>query len=303
MNPESAACSGLYVALATPFQGDGSLDVDGFRRLVRHVVAGGADALIPLGTSGESATIDERERDVVIAACLEEAGGKPVFVGTGHNATDKAAAWTRRAQDLGAAGALVVTPYYNKPTPRGIVEHFQAVADSAPSLPVIVYNVPGRTGSNLDLSTLFELFEMPQVVAVKESSGDLRQIAEIARSLPAGKRLLSGDDPLALPSIAVGATGLVTVLGNVLPAQMRELVHTAMDSDMEQARELHQMLLPVMDAILMESNPIPLKAALRILGLCDDHLRLPLTPASPDTVAALEESLAGIPQPTAQVSR
>lgn len=303
MNPENTACSGLYVALATPFQGDGSIDVDGFRRLVRHVAAGGADALVPLGTSGESATIDDRERDVIISACLEEAQDKPVFVGTGHNATARAAAWTRRAQELGAAGALVVTPYYNKPTRRGIVEHYRAVADSAPSLPLIAYNVPGRTGSNLDLQTLLELFELPQVVAVKESGGDLRQIAEIARSLPTDKRLLSGDDPLALPSIAVGATGLVSVLGNVLPGHMRELVHAALDSDLEQARELHQLLLPAMDAILMESNPIPLKAALRILGLCDDHLRLPLTPASPNTVAALERSLAGIPQPTAQVSR
>lgn len=303
MNPESTACSGLYVALATPFQGDGSIDVDGVRRLVRHVVAGGADALVPLGTSGESATIDDQERDVVITACLEEAQGRPVFVGTGHNATGRAAAWTRRAQELGASGALVVTPYYNKPTRRGLVEHYRAVAEAAPSLPLIVYNVPGRTGSNLDLSTLLELFELPQVVAIKESSGDLRQISEIARSLPAGKRLLSGDDPLALPSIAVGATGLVSVLGNVLPAQMRELVDAAIDSDLERARKLHQLLLPVMGAILMESNPIPLKAALRILGLCDDHLRLPLTPASPDTVVALEESLARIPQPTAQVSR
>ena len=303
MNPESTACSGLYVALATPFQGDGSIDVDGVRRLVRHVVAGGADALVPLGTSGESATIDDQERDVVITACLEEAQGRPVFVGTGHNATGRAAAWPRRAQELGASGALVVTPYYNKPTRRGLVEHYRAVAEAAPSLPLIVYNVPGRTGSNLDLSTLLELFELPQVVAIKESSGDLRQISEIARSLPAGKRLLSGDDPLALPSIAVGATGLVSVLGNVLPAQMRELVDAAIDSDLERARKLHLLLLPVMGAILMESNPIPLKAALRILGLCDDHLRLPLTPASPDTVVALEESLARIPQPTAQVSR
>jgi len=300
MEREDRKWTGLYVALATPFHGDGRVDLDGFRGLVRHVVLGGADVLVPLGTSGESATIDDGERDAIIVACLEEARGQAVCVGTGHNATAKAATWTRRAQQLGAHGALVVTPYYNRPTPGGIVAHYRAIADAAPSLPIVVYNVPGRTASNLTPATLNELFEIPQVLAVKESSGDLRQIAEIARMLPAGKRLLSGDDPLALPSIAVGACGLVSVLGNVLPGPMRELVAAALDGDMERARELNTTLLPVMNALLLESNPIPLKTALRLRGICGDHLRLPLTPASPVTVEALERALARVPERAVQ---
>ena len=290
--------AGLYVALATPFQPDGSIDIDSFRRLVNHVVTGGADALIPLGTSGESATVNDRERDEIISACLEEAGGRPVFVGTGHNATSQAAAWTQRAHQLGANGALVVTPYYNKPTSNGILAHYQAVTDAAPGLPLIVYNVPGPTGCNIDLETLLKLFELPDVVAVKESSGDLRQIAEIARCIPDGRSLLAGDDPLALPSIAVGACGLVSVLGNVFPAPMHELVHAALRGDAERAREMHTALLPAMKAIMMESNPIPLKSALQMLGLCGDQLRLPLTPASPNTIRSLEQAMAQVPEPT-----
>jgi 4-hydroxy-tetrahydrodipicolinate synthase len=283
--------SGLSVALATPFTQTFDLDLPAFRRLVRHVVAGGAEHLVVLGSTGEAATLAEAERDALIAACLEEAGTATVVVGTGSNATRQAAAWTRRAQELGAKGALVVTPYYNKPTPDGLVAHYREVTQAAPGLPVIIYNVPGRTGLNLAPATLARLWENPQLVAVKESSGNLAQIGEIARTLPAGKTLLSGDDALALAAIAVGASGLVSVIGNVLPAETRRLVDLALAGRRLEAMALHHALLPFMDALFLESNPIPAKAALALKGICGDTLRLPLVAAGPATRARLAELL------------
>lgn len=283
--------AGLAVALATPFTADGAVDLPAFRKLVRQVVAGGVDTLVPLGSTGEAATILDTERDALITACLEAAGGRPVIVGTGHNATRQAAALTQRAQALGAQGALVVVPYYNKPTPDGVVAHFQAVAEAAPGFPLIAYNVPGRTGLNLTPATLTRLWQNPQVVAVKESSGNLAQIAEIARTLPVGKTLLCGDDNLALAAMAVGATGLISVLGNVLPRETAALVAAARQGNAGEALRLHQQLLPLMDALFLESNPIPLKAALKLLGLCGDGLRLPLVAASAATRTRVAEAL------------
>jgi 4-hydroxy-tetrahydrodipicolinate synthase len=283
--------SGLSVALATPFTPAGEVDLPAFRRLVRHVVAGGVDVLVPLGSTGEAATILDAERDALVAACLEESGGRPVVVGTGHNATRQAAIWTRRAQGLGAAGALVVTPYYNKPTPSGLVAHYAAVAEAAPGLPLVVYNVPGRTGLNVTPAALARLWENPQVVAVKESSGNLAQIGEIARGLPPGKQLLSGDDNLALAAIAVGAAGLVSVLANLLPGETAAMVAAARQGNRTEALRLHQQLLPLMDALFLESNPIPLKAGLKLLGLGEDLVRLPLVPADTTTRKRLAEAL------------
>jgi 4-hydroxy-tetrahydrodipicolinate synthase len=283
--------SGLAVALATPFQASGEVDVAAFRRLVRHVVAGGVDVLIPLGSTGEAATLEESERDLVITTCLEEAGGRPVVAGTGSNATRQAAAWTKRAQALGAQGALVVTPYYNKPTIAGLAAHYAAIAEAAPGLPLVVYNVPGRTGQNLTPAMLSKLWENPALVAVKESSGNLAQIGEIARTLPPGKTLLSGDDGLGLPSIALGASGLVSVLGNLLPAETKAMVAAALAGDLGTARSIHQRLLPLIDALFLESNPGPLKAALKMLGLAEDALRLPLVSAEPGTRARLAAAL------------
>ena len=283
--------AGLSVALATPFTPDFAVDFPAFRRVVRHVVAGGADNLVVLGSTGEAATILEAERDALISACLEEAGACPVIAGTGSNATAQAAAWTRRAQELGAHGALVVTPYYNKPTPGGLVAHYRAVTDAAPGLPVIIYNVPGRTGLNVLPATLALLWENPQLVAVKESSGNLAQIGEIARTLPPGKTLLSGDDNLALASIAVGASGLVSVLGNVVPGETKRMVDLALAGERGAAIALHQALLPLMDALFLESNPIPTKAALALKGICGDTLRLPLEAAGAATRARLAELL------------
>jgi 4-hydroxy-tetrahydrodipicolinate synthase len=287
--------SGLTVALATPFQKNHELDLPAFRRVVRHVVDGGADHVVVLGSTGEAATVLDSERDALITACLEEAraGARParVIVGTGHNATRQAAAWTRRARDLGADGALVVTPYYNKPMPAGIVAHFAAVAEAAPGLPLIAYNVPGRTGLNLAPKSLEKLWQNEAVVALKESSGNLAQIGEIARCLPPGKQLLAGDDNFAMATIALGGVGLVSVIGNVLPRETTELVAASRRGDVAAARAMHHRLLPMMDALFLESNPIPTKAALAILGLCENVVRLPLTPAEESTQQKLSELL------------
>jgi 4-hydroxy-tetrahydrodipicolinate synthase len=292
MSQTSADFSGLSVALATPFTSAGELDMKAFRALVRHVAGGGADVLVVLGSTGEAATIAENERDPLIAATLEEAGGKKVVAGTGHNSTRQTVAWTKRAQELGAHGALIVTPFYNKPTPQGLVAHFRAAAEAAPGLPFIVYNVPGRTGLNLTPAALQLLWENEQVVAVKESSGNVAQIGEIARALPAGKTLLSGDDNLALASLAVGAEGLVSVLGNMVPKETKQLVEAAKAGRRDEAIQLNNRLLPLIDALFLESNPIPLKAGLQIMGLGGDFVRLPLVPASEATRARLKDALA-----------
>ncbi|MDX9958777.1 MAG: 4-hydroxy-tetrahydrodipicolinate synthase [Spirochaetia bacterium] len=298
--------SGLGVALATPFiKGNGrygaeSIDLPAFRSLVRRVLDGGTDFLVVLGSTGEAATITDTERDQLITAALQEAGDAPVVVGTGHNSTAAAVALAARAAALGAQALLVVTPYYNKPQPEGLLAHFRAVAEAAPGLPIIAYNVPGRTGLNMVPSTLAKLWDIPQVVAVKESSGNLAQIGEIARTLPQGKLLLAGDDALALPAIAVGASGLVSVIGNILPKETAALVHAALAGDILTARAIHVRLLPVMDALFLESNPVPLKAALELDGLCQGAVRLPLVPACEATRTTLARLLApfGIPAPT-----
>jgi 4-hydroxy-tetrahydrodipicolinate synthase len=291
-NQTSADFSGLSVALATPFTASGDVDMKSFRALVKHVAEGGADVLVVLGSTGEAATITENERDPLIAATLEEARGKKVVAGTGHNSTRQTVAWTKRAQELGAHGALIVTPFYNKPTPQGLVAHFRAAADAAPGLPFIVYNVPGRTGLNLTPAALQLLWQNEQVVAVKESSGNVAQISEVARTLPGGKTLLSGDDNLALASIAVGAEGLVSVLGNMIPKETKQLVDAARAGRRDEAVRLNNRLLPLIDALFVESNPIPLKAGLQMMGLGGDFVRLPLVPASEATRARLKEALA-----------
>jgi len=282
---------GLGVALATPFTDRGALDLPAFRRLVRHVVEGGADMLLPLGSTGEAATLVEAERDALIEACLQESRGRLVVVGTGHNATARAAEWTRRAQQLGAHGALIVSPYYNRPMPAGLVAHYRACADAAPGLPLVAYNVPARTGQNLAPAVLARLWDIDSVVAIKESSGQLAQIAQILAELPSGRCLLAGDDGLAVASVAAGATGLVSVLGNVLPREAKALVDAALAGRAGEAAAWQRRLGPLMEALFAESSPIPVKAALALLGICGDDLRLPLTKAELGTRERLMAAL------------
>ena len=293
---DATRLNGLGIALATPFlppgpgsPGAGGIDFPAWRKLVRHVVKGGVDFLVVLGSTGEAATVLPDERDELIRTAKEECGGIPVVVGTGHNSTVSAAEMAAGAARLGADGLLVVTPYYNKPQPAGLEAHYRFVAAAAPELPIILYNVPGRTGLNLLPKDLPRLWAIPQVVGLKESSGNLAQIGEIARTLPKDKVLLSGDDALALPAIAVGATGLISVAGNLLPAETKALVDAAVAGRRAEAIAIHQRLLPIMDALFLESNPVPLKAALALAGICGADPRLPLFPASEATRARLLE--------------
>ena len=291
---------GLGVALATPFKsasagdyGAGAVDMDAFRALVSRMVSGGVDFLVVLGSTGEAATVVDGERDALVAAAREEARGLPVIVGAGHNSTAQAAALAARSKASGADGILVVTPYYNKPQSAGLEAHYRAIAAAAPGLPIIVYNVPGRTGLNLLPKDLSRLWAIPEVVAVKESSGNLAQIGEILRTIPEGKQLFSGDDALALSAISLGASGLISVLGNLLPKEAKALVEAGLAGRRDEARALQARLLPMMDALFLESNPAPLKAALSQAGYCSDAVRLPLAPATEATRARLAELLPG----------
>ena len=271
---------GLGVALATPFAADGRIDSDALVRLVRHVTSGGPDFVVALGSTGEAATLDEAERDLVITTVREHAGTVPVVVGAGSSSTAQAAAWAKRARSLGAHGTLVVVPPYVKPSQAGLLAHFHAVASASPDLPLILYNVPSRAATNLLPATVQQLWSVPNIVAIKESSGDLQQIARIAADLPPGRTLLAGDDALALASIAIGADGLISVAGNAVPDAMRELVAAARAGAVHKARRLHTTLLPLFDALFVEPNPIPVKAALAWLRIAGPMLRLPLQPAA-----------------------
>ena len=289
---DELSMTGLWVALATPFDDDGGLDLESLAALVARTARGGAHGLVALGSTGEAAALELDERDRVIETCLASAAGIPVIVGTGSNSTRVAVDQTRRAMALGADGALVVTPYYNKPNPDGMAAHFATIADMVPDFPLVIYNVPGRTGQNLDPAVLGRLWQIPAAVAIKESSGDVTQIDRMVRDLPEGKIVLAGDDDLALPAIAVGAKGLVSVTGNLLPAALRRLVDAARAGRLDEARQVHATLSPLIEALFVESNPVPLKAALSILGLASDTVRPPLARASSETRLRLARLLA-----------
>lgn len=316
---------GLGVAIATPFDEAFNVDYAGFERLLDFLCgrdfeasvgeyahcafpdeatrgrfrtfwereSGGTDFVVVLGSTGEGATVEPEERRELIRRAVARGLGIPVVVGTGSNSTKAAVRMTEEAVDLGADAVLAVVPYYNKPTPDGLFAHFEAVARAARGKPVIVYNVPGRTGLNLAPSVLSRLWSIENITAVKESSGNLSQIGEICRALPEGKTVLSGDDGLALPAIAVGAEGLVSVAANVLPRRFKALVDAARAGRRQDAKALHAELLPFMGALFLESNPIPLKAALAMAGLCGGALRLPLVPAGQGTREVLGGVLAG----------
>jgi 4-hydroxy-tetrahydrodipicolinate synthase len=277
----------LLVELPTPFGEDQALDLQAYRRLARRALGGGAWGLVPLGCTGEASALEEVERDVLLQVAVEEAGGHPVVAATGSSNTRQAIAWTRKARQLGASAAMVVTPYYNQPTQAGLEAHYRAIAEAVPGFPLIIHNNPSRTGVNLEPPTLRNLWRLPEVVGIRESSGNLAQIGAIARALPRGKRLLAGDDGLAAGSIALGAQGLVSVLGSAFPESVAELVRIASLGRDEEATLLQEVLRPLTEALQFESNPIPIKALLKSLGLCGNHVRLPLLPASPGTRAVL----------------
>lgn len=278
---------GTGTALVTPFHLDGSLDEAALVRLVEFQIEAGIDMLLPCGTTGEGATLETAEWERVISLVVERASGRvPVIAGAGCNSTARALRLTKRAAELGADGILSVGPYYNKPSQNGFYEHFKAVAEVC-DLPLIVYNVPGRTSSNIRAETTLRLAELPGIVAVKEASGDLDQVMEIIRHRPEGFRVLSGDDALTLPMIVLGADGVVSVVSNEAPAMFGELVDAALGGEFDRARALQYRLLPLMRANFIESNPIPVKAVLAMMGLLEESYRLPLTRASNESREAL----------------
>jgi len=278
---------GCGTALVTPFLADGGLDEKAMRRLIRRQLEEGIDFLIPCGTTGESPVLTAEEHTRVVELTLEEAGGKaPVIAGAGGNNTRRVCEQVRQVERLGVDGILSVSPYYNKPTQEGLYQHYRAVAQ-ATSLPIIVYNVPGRTGSNIEPATLARLGEIPNILGVKEASGNVVQIGEILRRVPERFRVISGDDSLTLPVMAMGACGVISVASNVVPREMTDLVSLANRGDFRAARHLHLRLLPLMQVLFIESSPIPVKAALAALGLLQPIYRLPLVPMQPETHAKL----------------
>ena len=282
---------GCGTALVTPFGDDGALDLRALRTLVEWQIAEGIDFLVPCGSTGEAQTMDERERDQVVATVVETAAGRvPVMAGATSNDTRRAVEETRRMCALGVDGILTATPYYNKPTQDGLARHFQAVADAS-TRPVVLYNVPGRTAVNLLPATALALAEHPNVAGIKEASGDLRQIMEIIRHRPGGFVVLSGDDWLAFPVAAAGGDGLISVTSNEVPGAMTELVHLSRKGSLDGARRCQYRLLPLMDANFLETNPSPVKAGLAAMGKIRDVLRLPLVPAGQATRDALRSAL------------
>jgi 4-hydroxy-tetrahydrodipicolinate synthase len=290
---------GAFTALVTPMTPTGALDEPTLVRMVERQIDAGINGLVPVGTTGESPTLTAEEDQRVIGLTVETVRRRgvaeltPVVAGTGSNDTSSAITYTRRAADLGADAALVVAPYYNKPDQRMLEAHYRAIADEG-GLPVVVYNVPGRTGCNINADTLLRLAEHPRIVAVKEASANLEQIMTIVRDRPAGFSVLSGDDSWTLPIMGVGGDGVISVASNEVPQVMVQLCAAALSGDWDTARRVHERHLDLFRANFLTSNPVPVKAAMAEMGLIEDVLRPPLLPLDDANRARLREVLAGL---------
>ena len=288
---ENTQFSGTGVALVTPFRDDGSVDVEDLRKHVEFQIENGVRVMVPGGTTGEGATLSTDEQRLVIGTTVEAAQGRaPVLAGAGGSDTADVVRKARAARDAGADGILSVSPSYNKPTQRGLIEHYRAIA-GAVDCPVIIYNVPGRTASNVLPETVLTLAEIENIAGVKEASGDVDQVMTLIRERPEGFTILSGDDALTFPLLAAGADGVISVVANLAPTLMSQMVERALGGDYEGARELHYRLLPLMRAIFVETNPIPVKAALEIMGHRQAHFRLPLVRPTSEVEAFLRSAL------------
>ncbi len=266
---------GSLVALVTPFQ-DGKVDEVKVRELVEFQVANGTDAIVPCGTTGESPTLTHDEHKRVVEIVIQAARGRvPVVAGTGSNSTAEAIDLTAHAKKAGAAGALVVNPYYNKPTQEGLYRHFKAVAEAV-DIPIIVYNIPGRTGVNVETETMTRLAKIPNIVGVKEASGSLDQMTQVILACGPDFTVLSGDDNLTLPLMAVGGWGVISVVANIVPRETAEMTHAALEGDWKRTRDLFHRLFPLCRAMFIETNPIPVKEAMAMMGMIAPEFRLPL---------------------------
>ena len=282
---------GCATALVTPFKSDGSIDEERMRALVDRQINGGVRLLVPCGTTGESATMTEDEDTRVIGLTIEVARGRAkVIAGAGSNSTASAVEYSQRARDAGADAVLQVAPWYNKPTQEGLYAHFRAIAEAVPETPIMLYNVPGRTSSNIAAQTTLRLAkDCENIIAIKEASGNLSQIMEILRERPANFCVLSGDDALTLPLISLGAEGIVSVASNEVPDLMSRMTELALEGGWDDARELHYRLLPLMEINFVESSPGPVKAAMAMMGLLEENFRLPLVPITDKSRAKIRE--------------
>lgn len=280
---------GLATALVTPFV-DGEVDWKAFRNLVRRQVEAGVDFLVPLGSTAETPCLTDAEKVKILEIAREESNGLPIVAGAGSNSLTATVQNMRLLDGHGADAYLIVVPFYNKPTQEGLYQYFKAVAEET-DRQVILYNVPGRTGTNMKPETTLRLAEIPNVTAVKEASGDLAQIIDIKRQAPEGFSVLSGNDDQTLPLMACGADGVISVASNVAPEQMKALTRAVASSDLKEAIRLNNSLMPLYHACFVESNPIPVKAALSLMGLCSDEMRLPLLPATGGTRTLLADVL------------
>ncbi len=284
--------TGCGTALVTPFQKDLSLDEEVLRRLVRRQIDAGINFLVPCGTTGESPTLTSAEQRRVVEITIEEARPHkvPVLAGAGGNNTAHIIEMARAFQAMGANGILSVAPYYNKPTQEGLYQHYKAIA-SAISLPIILYNIPGRTGVNIEPTTVARLAEIDNIVGVKEASGNISQMAVVLELVPAKFLVLSGDDAITLPLLALGGKGLVSVSSNEIPAEMTEMVELALHNDFSAAREVHRRYFRLMEANFIETNPGPVKAAMALMGLLEPVFRLPLVAPRPESLAKIRSAL------------
>jgi len=279
---------GVYPAITTPFHGDGSIDFETLRADVRRLERAGVDGIVPVGSTGESATLSHDEHVEVVEAVVETVQDVPVVAGSGSNSTDEALSLSRRSAEAGADGLLLISPYYNRPEQRGLVEHYRTIADAV-DLPQIVYNVPSRTGSNVEPDTVVELASHPNVAGYKAASGDMGQITEVVeRTRDEDFAVLSGDDAMTLPMLSVGAHGAISVAANVEPERTTGLVHAALAGEFDRARERHHELGPLFRALFVETNPIPVKEALHLREGYPPHLRSPLTRLSESHRGALQ---------------
>jgi 4-hydroxy-tetrahydrodipicolinate synthase len=271
--------TGSIVAIVTPFRND-AIDEEKLRELVEFQIANGTDGIVPCGTTGEASTLDYEEHDRVIEIVVQQANKRvPVIAGTGSNSTKEAIEMTAHARKIGADGALLVTPYYNKPSQEGLYRHYRAVAEAVP-LPQILYNVPGRTGVNLLPETVARLADISNIVAIKEATGSLQQASEVLALCGDKLDVLSGDDFITFPMMACGAKGVISVLANIMPKEVASLVDAFRDGKMEEARQLHLRLLRISNAMFIETNPVPVKTAVALMGKATDEVRLPLAPMS-----------------------
>lgn len=284
---------GAITAIITPFR-NGRLDVPALKKLVEFQVRNGISGIVPCGTTGESATLSFDEHEKVIQVVMEASAGRVrVIAGTGSNNTKEAVVLTRYAKKAGADAALVITPYYNKPTQKGLVAHFTAIAEEV-DIPVILYNVPGRTGVNMTADTVARLSEIGNIAGVKEASGNLAQVCDILRSTPRTFCVLSGDDALYFPMLALGAKGVISVVSNVAPREMADLYDAFISGRIATAREIHYRLWPLMQTLFIETNPIPVKTAAAMMGMIKEEFRLPLCPMSDVNRKALAKVLSGL---------